>query len=245
MNSTLLELDSRALSRTSAPDRQRSGHLFYAITSLAILLIVWFGFGPSYYMSRPALPPLVHLHALVFTAWVLLFVVQVSLAAGRRIELHRQLGIAGAVLAALLVALGLAASLAAARRNFPAGPAWESWVLALRLGDMLVFASLVAAGIHFRREPETHKRLMLLATANLLDAAFARWPFDFAQTRAGYFGGIDLIIAASVVHDLVSRRRVHPANLVGGLWIVASQAFRVKVLDGHPLWLALTRALVG
>jgi hypothetical protein len=48
----------------------------------------------------------VHIHGLVFTSWVLLFLAQTILVATDRTDLHRKLGAGGAVLAALLLIMG-------------------------------------------------------------------------------------------------------------------------------------------
>lgn len=58
--------------------------------------------------GAPLLPFSVHLHAAVFTSWLVLFVVQTSLVRHGRVDPHRQLGAAGAVLAATMLIVGLA-----------------------------------------------------------------------------------------------------------------------------------------
>ena len=63
------------------PRRRR----FYTGLALAIALTVFAGFAPTYYL-RPwfqstGLGGLLHLHGLVFTAWVLLFLTQSTLIA--------------------------------------------------------------------------------------------------------------------------------------------------------------------
>jgi hypothetical protein len=78
---------------------------------------------------------------------------------------------------------------------------------------MLVLAILVAAGIVWRRPPETHKRLMLLATIGLPGAAISKWPIAIVRARpAGLFLVTDLLVLAAAGHDLASRRQVHPAH---------------------------------
>jgi hypothetical protein len=96
--------------RRLAGERDR---LFYGGMALAIALTIFAGFARTYYLkdlfgSRP-LPPLVHLHGLLFTCWILLFAVQTSLISAGRPDIHRKTGIAGALLAAaMVVALGAA-----------------------------------------------------------------------------------------------------------------------------------------
>jgi len=226
----------------------RNDRLFYLSMSLVIVATVFVGFAPTYYLKSyfhaAPLPPLVHLHGLVFTSWILLFVTQTVLVAGRRIDLHRRLGFVGAVLAALLVVIGLTTAIVSARRNFAAGNQGALTFLAIPFGDMLVFSVLVTAGIRYRRRAEAHKRLMLLATISILDAAIVRWPLAImAAGPVAFFGVTDLLIVAGLVYDLMSRRRVHPAYIWGGLLILASQPLRLAIA-GTSAWLAFARALV-
>jgi hypothetical protein len=52
--------------------------------------------------------PLYQLHGALFTAWIVLLVVQTAVVTGRRTDIHRTLGIAGAVLAAIMFVVGVA-----------------------------------------------------------------------------------------------------------------------------------------
>jgi len=68
-----------------------------------------------------------------------------------------------------------------------------------------VFAILIGAGFYFRRRPDVHKRLMLLATISILSAALARLPFAFLQAGPiAFFGLTDTFVLACVVYDLVT-----------------------------------------
>ena len=89
----------------------------------------------------------------------------------------------------------------------------------------------------------THKRLMLLATISVLDAAVARWPLAImAKGAVAFFAVTDLFIVAGVAFDVWSRRRVHPAYIWGGLLIVGSQIVRLAVRD-TAWWIAFARML--
>jgi hypothetical protein len=225
----------------------RNDRLFYRVMSLLIVATVFIGFAPTYYLKgyfqAPSLSPLVHLHGLVFTGWILLFVTQALLVAKRRIDLHRQLGFAGAALAALLVGIGLTTAIVSARRDFAAGNEGALGFLAIPFGDMLVFSVLTTAAIAYRRRAEAHKRLMLLATVSILGAAFARWPLAImAAGPVAFFGATDVLVLAGVAYDLASRRRLHPAYVWGGLLILASQPLRLAIAETGA-WLAFARAL--
>ena len=226
----------------------RSDRPFYTGMSLAFILAVFVGFAPSYYLKgyfRDApLTPLVHLHGLVFSGWILLFFVQTVLIASNEIAIHRRLGAVGAGLAVLLVIVGLATAVAFARRNLPtAGPGVLRF-LATPFADMLVFAILTVAGIWCRRRPDAHKRLMLVATIGLLGAAISRWPIAIMRTGpVAFFVVTDLFVLVSIFYDLWSQRSIHPATIWGGLLLVASQPLRLAIAR-TDVWLAFARLLI-
>lgn len=114
---------------------------------------------------------------------------------------------------------------------------------AIPIGDMVVFPILVAAALAWRRESDIHKRLMLLATISILDAAVARWPLAvMANGPVAFFAITDLYILPGVAFDLASRGRLHPANLWGGMLIVASQIARLMVWHTTG-WIAFVKLL--
>ena len=90
------------------------------------------------------------------------------------------------------------------------------------------------------RDPQGHKRWMLLATIGLLTAAIARWPGVFQLGPLAFFGLTDLFIVALGIWDLRSRGRLHPVTLWGGLAIIVSQPLRLMVSGTEP-WLAFAR----
>jgi len=98
----------------------------YILAAILIPLIVLAGFARTYYLkpffATPDLPGrIVHLHGIIMTSWVILFIVQVALVETRRTRVHRRLGIFGGVLAALVVIVGILTALyAAARGHSPA-----------------------------------------------------------------------------------------------------------------------------
>jgi len=178
---------------------------------------------------------------------VVLFVAQVWLVETRRARVHQRLGQLGAVLAALVVVVGVAISITAAHRRASVGPVEpELQFLVVPLGDVLVFAVLAGAALYFRRRIETHKRLMLLASLNLLAAAISRFPLHFIETGPPmtFFALTDLFAIVCVAFDTVRNRRLHPAFLWGTLFLVASHPLRLTLAatDG---WMKLAAWLVG
>jgi len=192
----------------------RRDRRFFTGMAVAAALTVLAGFAPTYYLKgafgAPALSPLLHLHGLLFTCWILLFLVQVTLVAAKRTDIHRRLGVVGGVLAPLMVAVGLAAAIGSARRGFtpPGGPPPLVFFV-IPVTDLFVFSTMVGTALYFRRVSETHKRLMLLATIGLLTPAIARLPNVAAMGPPLFFGLTDLFIVACLVYDRLTRGRVH------------------------------------
>ena len=229
------------------PVRRQTDRLFFTAMALAGLLTLLAGFAPTYFLRSAALPPmtpLYHVHGVLFTAWIVLFLIQTVLVAGRRTDIHRRVGIAGAGLAAAVVVMGVAVSIETLRRGGGTHIATPpSAFLAIPIGDMITFAILVASAVYLRRRPDAHKRLMLLATISILTAAIARLLAQFnAGVPLGFFLGTDAFVLAVVLYDLGSLGRVHPATLWGGLLIAAFKPL-LFLASGTSAWLALADAL--
>jgi hypothetical protein len=221
---------------------------FFSGMALAMLLTVVVGFAPSYFLrshfDAPALSPFLHVHGALFTSWMVLFLVQALLVATQRTPLHRRVGVVGGLLAVAMPLVGAVVAIRAAKRGgaLPGEPP-PLVALAIPLGDLVVFSTLVGAGLALRRHREVHKRLMLLATIGLLPPAIGRIPL--AASPLAYFGLTDLFVGACLVYDRVTEGRVSRAFLWGGLFLVASQPLRLAIAV-TPYWLAfagwLTRA---
>jgi uncharacterized membrane protein YozB (DUF420 family) len=225
---------------------------FFTGIAAAILLTVLIGFSRSFFL-RPLFPDwpspsegIFYVHGAAFAAWIVLLVVQTSLVAGGRTPLHRTIGPLGAVLAATMVVLGTVAALTAAQRatGFVGIPVPPLQFLAVPLFDMALFATFTALAIARRRDAQSHKRLMLLATVNLMTAAIARWPMIGALGPPAYFGLTDLFIVALAVWDFRTRGRLHPVTLWGGLLILISQPLRL-IVSGTAAWLAFAKFATG
>jgi hypothetical protein len=223
---------------------KRRERLFYTGMAIAVVITVFAGFARTFYLrpyfGTPSLTPLLHLHGIVFTSWLVLFLTQTTLVAANRTGIHRRLGIVGAVIAVLMVVVGTATAIIRAKVvDVPPGSPSPLAFLTIPLGDILVFASLVGAGFYFRRRVDTHKRLMLLATIAILPAAIARLPFAFIQQVGplAFFGLADLFIVVCLLYDLVTRGRFHRATVWGGLIIIVSHPLRL-IIGNTQAWLA-------
>jgi hypothetical protein len=223
---------------------------FYTGIAVVAALTVFVGFAPTFFLrsnyQTTPLPLYLQVHGFLFTAWIVLFVTQTSLVAARRTDIHRRLGWATAALAAVMVVVGTTAGILSGQRNIAAGQESAARAfLTTPLFSMIIFATLVAAAIWVRRQPHTHKRLMLLATISILDAAVARLPFEILKTSTwNYLPLTDLFLATAIAYDLLSRRRVDQAYIWGGLLLVVEQALRIPVGDTQA-WQSFARAIIG
>lgn len=210
----------------------------------AVLATVFIGFAPTFYLreSSQSLPMRLQVHGFVFSAWLVLFIVQTGLIAAGRVDLHRRLGIAGAILALAMLGLG---TLTALRSVAGASDPGALAFLAIPLFDMVVFAVLVGSALALRHVAQTHKRLMLIAMIGLLTPATGRihWPAALRGTFSDYVVP-DLFLVPLVVWDLATRRRLHPATIFGGALLIASQFIRVKV-SYTATWQHLAQWLVN
>lgn len=195
---------------------------FYALVCAAIILFI--GFSRTYFLKTffgtPTLYPLLHVHGFIMTSWFLLFGIQTWLVEARRTDLHRRLGVFGVILASMMLIFGAIVVTINAREGRVPDGAPIPVILSLSYINLLAFGLLVGAAIYFRRRSEFHKRLMLLATLNLLSAAINRIPLDFIESGGllAVFGILDLFILICVVYDTARHRRLHPAFGWGALF---------------------------
>ena len=194
--------------------------------AVVMFVVNFAGFGPTFFVRPffdvPQIPLYLYLHGVVGTAWFALLVVQAVLIANRQFTRHRQLGWFGVGLAAVIIGLGVYTSTHMVPRNAAAHPPLSdadiqlySAVTAADLAGFVVFPTLVAFAIYFRRRADIHMRLMLIATMEMLGPAAARmgsWGGVFAPIIITVMLGL---MAALVVHDLWTRRRVHLATIFG------------------------------
>ena len=191
---------------------RRLDHRFYTGMAFAIAAGVFAGFTRTYYartyFHSPSIPFWVHVHGLVFTGWILFYLLQNLLAMYGRMKLHRSLGILGGSLALGVVVLGSAVALRQARqgRFFPFPDIYSS--LLVSFGQMALFAVFISLGLWFRRDGERHKRLILMATQLFFFPAFGRLMQGVNLTTLAL---ALCFFLAGPLYDLLTRRSVHQA----------------------------------
>jgi hypothetical protein len=207
--------------------------VFFGGMAILLCIVVFIGFFRTFFgagfVEAPLPSPILRVHGIVFTAWMLLFMAQAALVSARRVAWHRRLGIAAFCLPPLMIALGVMAAIDALGRRVTIGALDPATSLAIPLWNITAFAIVIAAAWRARRRPDAHKRLILLATIGLSDAALGRLPW--AQmgipTAAGAVIGLAVLILLVVAYDLVSLRRVHRSTMWAAPLVFAAGAFAV------------------
>ncbi len=227
------------------PDRRIITRRFFLGIAIFFPLIVLAGFAKTYYLrgflGGPAVPSmLVHLHGVVMTAWILLFVTQVWLISSRRIKLHQRLGMASIALAVLLVIVGILTAINAAKNGSNSAPPDIPPLsfLVVPVFDMLLFATFFGAAIYYRRQPANHKRLMLLTVLNFLPPAIGRLPFAVVAAAGplAFFGVPDLLAIIFIAIDTWRHGKLNKVFALGALLMIISHPLRL-IISGTDIWL--------
>lgn len=213
--------------------------LFYLGFGLLGLLVIALGFGWTYAvpMVRRAFsaPWFVHFHGATALAWVLAFIGQALLVRNRRTPLHRQLGQGALPVAVLVWASGIATAVWAAKRDISEQGTLATSALSGTVTGLSLYVALVLAAIAARKRPDWHKRLVLLATIQVLWPAFFRlrhWfpavpnPEVWFALVLAYF---PILLAA--LRDQSRCGKVHPVWLFIAPALVLEQSLEVAFFD--------------
>jgi len=237
-------MSSTAMAMPSARSAERR---FYLAMAIAIAASVVLGFARSVFLrpwfgefahAHAPAEPFFYVHGAFFLAWIALFVTQASLVTAGNTALHRKLGAVGFALIPAMVAFGTVGALIAARR--PTGffdvdePPLQ--FLAKPLLDMFEFGVLAGCAIAWRRAPQIHKRLMLLASIELLEAVIVRWPFPFVTSGQDVAFALKIaFVLPLVAWDVRALGRLHPATMWGGMFLIAA-APAYYLISPTPAW---------
>ena len=220
--------------------------IFFSGFAIVLMLAVILGFAPTYYarlagsaplhtISNRPFTPIIHLHAALFTTWVLLFVVQTALVASHRTKVHMRLGIAGAVLAVGMVFAGLGTAIQGTRAGASAPGIPPLQFFAIPFFDMVLFGVFVGLAVWHRKNKDAHKRLMVLAYVSIITAAVARWPGVLPHGPLAFYGLTMIFLVIAVGYDVVVRRHLHPVYRWGGAVLFLSVPMRLA-LSGTHAW---------
>lgn len=237
----------QVLERSNASGKSRE-HRFFTTLAIVIAAAVFIGFAPSYYLKpvfgvEPASGGMTlahHLHGLIFSLWIVFLVTQTLLVARKRTDLHRRLGMVGLALAVMMVMDAFYLQVRNLKQGVTVPGVPATVFFGIAFADLVVFGALLSAGFSYRRRPDVHKRLMMLATISLLTPATARFALmalTFIPVPGIFLGWLilDLLILVLAVFDYRTLGRLHRATIFGGLFVLLSEPMRL-VLAGTGPW---------
>jgi FtsH-binding integral membrane protein len=219
--------------RTGLPGRKYD-HVFFPGMAVLLLGSVFLGFAHSYYLAgmfHARLPSaIIHIHGAIFSSWILFLLAQTTLVAAGRTDVHRRIGIAGFLLACLMVVVGVWASTNSLARNFaPPGVDAKTFYI-IPITDMLIFSVLVFSAYRARFDSAAHKRFIIIATVSLMIAAIARWPLAVVQGNpltSALLSYVFLLMLAA--YDLWSTHKVHRATIWASAFLIIVQQVRFPI----------------
>jgi hypothetical protein len=217
---------------------KRFDHFFFSCLAWLMLTSVFIGFAPSYYVAgilhAPLPSPAIHVHAVVFSLWIVVLIAQTGLTAAGQVSIHRRLGIAGFILALLMPALGLWAATDLLVRRMP-GPDPQGIYL-VAVTNVVAFGVLISFAFRARFDSAAHKRLVMIASIALMTAAIARWRFDWSHLGREIHMSVQraecvsyVFILLLVAYDFWATRRIHRSTIWGSALLVITQQLALQL----------------
>jgi len=222
---------------------------FYLCISLVFAALVIAGFSRTvntglFHANAPR-PLLLWIHGAAFSTWIVFLIAQSALVRARKVSIHRLLGWFGAGLAALMVVVGF--TIAAVMTRFDIVVLQQKGVdsfLSIPFGDMIIFGSCMALAIYWRKKREYHRRLVFIASCQLMDAAIGR--FDFIFNHSLFYLALDGLIGLGMARDWVVDGRVHKIYRYALPAMIAVQSLAIYTWRVNPKWwAAITHAILG
>jgi hypothetical protein len=237
-------------SRVSVHKPSRTAdRVFFSVMPFVMLAMVLYGFARTYFLvgmvAAPLPNKLIHVHGAAFTSWMILLIVQTALVSTKHVKWHMGLGLYGFALAVAMVVLGTLAAVDAMRRGETVLGLDPQTFFVIPVTGMLLFGTLVFYAFKLRRHTEAHKRLILLATMALMDAAIGRWQHPAILQRIPPTQDLVMLalLLTLVVFDLFNLHRVSKYTWRGALFVMVLHLVRVPL--GHSAaWHAMTRHLL-
>lgn len=212
-------------------------------------LAVFIGFGKTLppVIKDGNAPVSIYIHGAFAFSWLCLFFIQATLIRYNNFRMHKVLGILGIFIATSTALTMLPAGVYQVQKdlNNGLGEASYSNIIGVVTGAT-IFLAIVVAGILNRGNPPVHKRLMLLATIQVLWVAWFRFRHYFPSVpRPDIWFGLVLpnsLIIISWIWDRSVNGRLHPVLGWVGAFIIAEQTFEVIMFD-TPAWRLLAKGI--
>ena len=220
---------------------------FYFAMSLLMTAVVVAGFSLTMgaRIIHPKTPPptILYIHAFVFYGWLAFFIFQSALVRTHNVRLHRMAGWFGVALGVVIPVLGISTAITMNRMKMMANPQSDAASFMLvPFNDIVCFTATFALAIYWRKKPEYHRRLFLIASCALTAAGWGRFPFI---PEAVFYGGVDFLIFLGVVRDWIVNRRVHVVYKYAlPAFIVAQTMVMYTVETKATYWLKIANAIL-
>jgi hypothetical protein len=226
---------------------------FFTILGLMMLALAIAGFWPQYFSAVTGRSPeattqfwLIHLHAALFTVWLLLYISQATLIMTGQGRVHLRMGpwlaaYGFAIAAVGLYAAGLLANRLGQRENdFEAAAAFVFFPVI----DMVYFAGFLAVAVIYRRRPDLHKRAMFLATFSIAVVGLGRLVGRTGLESAVVWQSLNLApLLIAIAYDMFICRKVYPVLAVG--LAVHLVRLNAELFANTEVWLPIGRALIA
>ncbi len=222
-------------------------YFYFSMTLLMAGLALW-GFSHTVdarlLRAKPPRPLLLWFHGAAFSAWIMLFIAQSALVRVRKVSVHRTLGWFGAALAAIMVVSGFVVSVVMMRFDLTVLRMNVASFLSVLWCDMIIFGACMALAIYFRKRPEYHRRLVFVASCQLMQAAFVR--FHYLGRHDLFYPALDVLIAVGMLRDVIADGRVNKVYVYVFPPMIALQAWAMYLERVNPSWWqAATHAILG
>ncbi len=219
-----------------ARDRATFFYLGFALVGLTVVAL---GFGVTYVLPMArrtfSAPWFVHLHGASALGWILLLIAQATLVRGRGTPLHRRVGRLTLPLALVVWASGIATAVWAAGRDLSKLGTAATSSLAGSVTGLSLYLLLAIAAFATRRRPDWHKRLVMLATIQLLWPAFFRLRHLLpAVPNPDIWFALVLAYSPVLVAALRDHWRygkIHPVWLFVGPAVIVEQSIEFALFD--------------
>jgi hypothetical protein len=222
---------------------------FYFAMSLIIAAVVVGGFsltmGPRIIHPKIPQPTILYIHAFVFYGWLAFVILQSALVLTHNVRLHRTLGWFGVALGVVIPVLGIWTAITMNRIKVVVNhdPDAAGFML-VPFNDIFCFTITFALAIYWRKKPEYHRRLILIASCALTAAGWGRFP-SYILPDPVFYAGVDFLILLGVVRDWVVSRRVHVVYKFALPAFVVVQTFVMfTILTNQSYWLKISNAIL-
>jgi hypothetical protein len=232
-----------------APGRKRRVpkklHSYFVGFTIVFAMLVLAGFSRTFFLPMAkgtlAKPLFVHVHGALFFGWTALLVLQASLAAMKRLRLHRKIGSYGGWLIIPMLLMGTVVAAHDTVHDYYAGDGDAALSFFYgELADLAMFGVLAGAAMLLRDKPEFHKRWVIMGSLGLLGAAIGR----IHEISAFGLHIFIVLIASVVAYDIASRRTVHVATLTGAAILLAMNLTE-EPIGNTSAWISASHWMLG